>query len=310
MNPLIPSLVALTPFISTSIPNANRAGEIMETYRPAIEFREVGRDLSLYGCAIEELEIVGQDPVTLKTRKVNVSLYRGRGTNGSSAVLILPPTGGVNILDRGYANELCYAGITVALVSGWEFKDEVSLDFSMHNKGALRAIAASRHVVEFLNMNKFASIGMLGTSIGAISGSLVMGFEPRISATAFIVGSGRLADVIAESDEQGAIQLRQERFKAFGFKTVEDYKRALREAIWVEPLKYINRLGTRAALVVSADADTTVQSSYQFELAQLLKAENHIRLKGGHRQVIKDTFFSHRGEIVNFFRRNLKGVAQ
>jgi hypothetical protein len=295
-------LAAMAPMITNATPSAALVSEIERTYNSKIESQVIDSERSLFGCLIEKYQIIGHDPVTQKKRDVSVSMYRaGRVREKQNVVIILPPTGGVNILDRAYANELCSSGISVALISGWEHQNESSLDFSMHTNGALRALAAARHVIEFLQTEYPTSIGILGTSIGAIAGTLVMGFDTRVSSGVFIVGSARFADVIAESDETGASSLRLKRMKALGLNTVEEYRQAVRKAVVIEPSSFIGYTGKKRALVLSADADTTVASQYQFELADLLQAETHIRLRGNHLQGIKDSFWLHRKDILNFF---------
>lgn len=301
--------MTLIPMAASAATATDIAAKIEQFYNPAIEFRQVSSSWSLYGCSIEEFQVLGQDPVTLERRTVNVSIYRAQGEReGQHTVIILPPTGGVNILDRGYANELCSSGLTVAMISQWEHQTEVSVDFSMHDNGALRAIAASRHVIEFLETQHPRAIGILGTSVGAIAGFLVLSIEPRISSAALIVGSARFADVIAESDETGASKLRQDRMKILGLKNRDEYRRAVRQNVNIEPSTLIGYTGMKPALVVSADADTTVPTEYQLELANLLQAEVHLQLRGNHRQAITETFCQHRGDIVNFFRRTLRGI--
>lgn len=282
------------------------ATAIEASYNSRIESEYLRRGRSLFGCVVEQIKILGQDPITLQQRVIDVSVYRARKSDKEQkAVIILPPTGGVNILDRGYANELCSAGITTALISGWDHQNEVSLDFNMHNNGALRMLSATRNVVEFLAQENHQSIGILGTSVGAIGSTLIMQFESRISTAALIVGSARFADVIVDSDEAGTLSLRKKRMAIWGLKDDSDYRKAVREAVFIEPSKFMARLKNKKALVVSADADTTVSSAYQYELADAINANPHLQLKGNHLQVIKQTFFSHRSKIVDFFLKNL-----
>lgn len=282
--------------------------DIEQTYNPHIESRLQNADWSFYGCRIQNIEIRGQDPISFETRKINISLYEAhpkhRG-NSERAVILLPPTGGVNVLDRGYANELCSSGITVALVSGWDHQNDVSLDINMHNRGAFRALAATRHVVEFLTSRNIHSIGVLGTSIGAITGALALGYEPRIKTAALIVGSARFADVITETSEQGAAKLRQERMKHYGFKNLEEYRAAVRGTIKIEPAYFMDEAKSKSTLLLTGDADITVPTNYQLEMVEALKPQNHIVLRGNHYQAIKSSFFWHRAEIVKFFKKNL-----
>ncbi len=303
---LLATTLLSIPSLALSRPKLELRQEIERTYNPQIQARVLNQNFSLYGCRLQNIEITGQDPITLKDRKIKVMLYQGRDRkNTQRAVILLPPTGGVNILDKGYANEICTSGITVALIAGWDHQNDVSLDIEMHNRGAFRALAATRHVVEYLDQNNFNSIGILGTSIGAITSSLVLGYEPRVSTAALIVGSARFADVIAETSEQGAAKLRNERMKHYGYQNLEDYRAAIRNVIRVEPNDFIDEARHKNSLLITGDADITVPTSYQMELVSDLKPQKHISLRGNHFQAIKSSFFWHRTEIVNFFKQNL-----
>jgi hypothetical protein len=308
MRLIIPSLIALNTVTAVAdISPIEARTKIEESYHPEISYNILESDWSLYGCKIQKIQISGKDPVTSETRDVNVSLYKPRKGSNGSVVMILPPTGGVNILDRGYANELCSLGITAAIVSSWRYQDETSLDFEMHNNGALRALAAARHVVEFLDSSEYKSIGVLGTSIGAVAGTLVLGFESRVTAAALIAGSANFTDIITTSDEKGAAQLRQARMKKFGYRNLEEYSQAVKKNVWVEPESFITSVEEIKSLVISADNDSTVLSEYQLELAELLQTDNHIHRSGNHLQVIKDSFCYNRNEITDFFVKALGG---
>lgn len=293
--------LTMAPIIASAAPSTDLILQIQHTYNAAIQVQMINATRSLYGCLVEQYRITGQDPVTFEKRNVNVSFYKARHQQIKQNVIILPPTGGVNIIDKGYANELCSSGINVALITGWEHQNETSLDFSMHTNGAFRSLAAARHVIEFLQTKNPNPIGILGTSVGAIAGTLVMGFDNRVTSGVFIVGGARLADVIAESDEMNTSVLRQKRMKYFGFNNLNEYKQAVRKSIQIEPSMFIGYTGKKRAMVLSADADTTVASLHQFELAQMLQAERHIQLKGNHLAGIKDSFWKHRKDIVGFF---------
>lgn len=301
MNFSATAALSVIPLVVSATPHTELLQNIQSSYNPAIEFYRTDTSRSLYGCRIEDFQIVGMDPVNQQKRKVNVSIYRSAGPGKKKMVVILPPTGGVNILDRGYANEMCSLGLTVALVSGWDHQGERSLDFNMHNNGALRALVATRHVIEFLQTEAPDSVGILGTSIGAVAGVLVMAFEPRVSSAALIVGSARFADIVADSDEAGTSSLRQQRMSHLGLHSREQYRDAVRASIKIDPALFMNQITKRPVLVVSADADTTVPSQHQYEMANWLQAEKHLQLRGDHRQVIKDSFFRYRKDIVGFF---------
>jgi hypothetical protein len=280
------------------------AARVAQTYDPKIQTRLISSEWSFYGCRIENHEILGRDPVTGETRKVQVALYLTK-TLSNKVVLILPPTGGVNILDKGYSNEFCSSGINAALVYGWDFQNQSRIDPQMHNEGALRSLAAAKHVVEFLSVKKFTRIGMLGTSIGAISGTLVLGFEPRIAASTLIVGSSKFADVIAESDESGARALRKKRMTEMGLKTLEEYRSFIKQHVWLDPALFLNKSMRARVFTITAEEDTTVPTKYQLDLNQEVNLAQHLSLRGDHTDVIKNMFFYERQRITDFFKAEL-----
>lgn len=272
---------------------------------PKISVKTLKKSLSLYGCKTEDVAIQGTDPVTKSLRTVQVTLYKSIISRSKKAIVLLPPTGGVNVLDRGYANQICRAGISVALVEGWDHQLDTSLDYSMHDNGAIRYLAATQHVIEFLLDRNLTSIGLLGTSIGAVGGTLAFAVDDRIKAATLIVGSARLADIVAFSDEQGANQLRELRRTEFNLNSVTEYQKILNQSISIEPYKYLEGVNfQRKSLIITADEDTTVPSEYQYELVKLLNGKE-LRLKGNHLRAIKDTFWNHSSDIINFFKAHL-----
>lgn len=278
--------------------------EIEATYDPRIKIKSLSSSTSFFGCKLEDVEIYGQDPITSAPRKIAVSLYKTIPPS-RKFVLLLPPTGGTNILDRGYANELCQGGLNVALVHSWDHQNDIGLDIEGHNKAGLRALTAVRHTLEYLAGLQPSSIGFLGTSIGAITGVLAAGYESRLSATALIVGSARFADVIAETQEQGAQVLRQKRFQEFKYKNTEEYRQDLLSKIRIDPRFYVSALKKKPVLLVTSDKDITVPTAYQNELVEALEPQVHLALRGNHTQAILASYVFHRQALTGFFLKNL-----
>jgi pimeloyl-ACP methyl ester carboxylesterase len=273
--------------------------------------RLVQTQRSLFRCQIEDLVVTGIDPIQLVERDIEISIYLAKRPRAPhSAVLVLPPTGGVNILDRGYANELCSRGLNAVIIRQWAHDDEISLDLSMHDNGALRSLIAVRHVMQYLNTRDINRFGLLGTSIGAMTSALVLGFHPEISASVLIVGSARFADVIASSDETAAAEVRRLRMQKLGLSSLERYRDVIRGAVQLEPARFLRGLASErpfapgAHLVVTADSDSTVPTEYQHELAQLLSADR-LDLEGDHGAVIRDAFIWSRRKLVEHLMRQL-----
>lgn len=277
-----------------------------------IEYRKSG--YSFYGCKYQTLQIFGIDPINNQERSTYVDLYLRDDIELSldkkikftgPFVILVPPTGGVNILDRGYANELCSQNISVALVKNWDFQDEISLDFNMHNNGALRAISAIHQVNNFLIDHSASSIGIMGTSVGAISSSLSMAFENNIKAAVFIAGAVDFPNIIARSDEQGANSIREKRMQNLDLKSQEEYQSQVQKNVWINPKDFIQTWKHKPSFVILAEKDTTVPTDLQLEFAKELDNKNLLSIRKNHVDAIKESFFWHRKAVVEFFKRNL-----
>ncbi len=103
-------------------------------------------------------------------------------TEDRKTLFLLPPNGGENILDHVYANHFCYRGYRVTMLTKWDFQDEASLVPTMHDRGTVRALAAMRNTLDYINPERVGQVGILGTSVGAISASLAMSVDDRIAA--------------------------------------------------------------------------------------------------------------------------------
>ena len=263
---------------------------------------------SLRGCTLRDIRIQGKDPVTGETRAVQVREYSARGNgngNGNGkAVVLLPPTGGENILDRGWGNVFCANGIRLLLVQHWAHDDFVSLDLSMHDKGALRSLAAVRNTVEYAVSTGSTRIGILGTSVGALTSTLALGAEPRLRAGALVVGGHGFSDIISRSTEQGAAKLRQDRLKKFGF-TEKQYAEALSRAVTIEPVNFWNPAEQKPVMMVIAKQDVTVPTDTQYALAEKLQPSELIEIDDNHVNAIVATYWKHSDAVLAFFQRSL-----
>ena len=264
--------------------------------------------LSLYGCSLQDLVLTGKDPVTGNLGATSARIYHPAFASDSSdtrSVVLLPPTGGENTLDRGYANALCFAGFKVVLLQRWEHDTDVELDLGMHDKGALRSLTAVRRVVDFLSPDHDRQVGIMGTSVGALSSALALGFDTRLSSAVLIVGGLGMAEIIATTTEKGAAAVRAERMQRLGFKNAADYLSALRQKVTIEPGDFVDFSGPKKVLAFVGTQDVTVPTKNQLELVRAYHAQSD-EYAGDHTATILHTFATKQSAIVDFFSASLK----
>ncbi len=297
-------LFLLILFFST-IAQASDLEKVSEGYSSNVSSALIKKTSSFAFCKLELRHILGQDPLLKNQRKIEVKDYRPRFKSGElKTVLLMPPTGGENIIDHAYANELCTHGIRVVLVSHWDYDDEASLDPIMHDRGALRALAAMRNVIDDINPKK-GQLGIMGTSVGGISAALAMGVDERISAGFFIVTGGGMADIIARSTEKHLAQLRDQRIEKYHLKDVQDYRDFLAPSVVVDPLDFASRIGNRPTSFIVAKDDVTVPTVQQELLIKEFRSQNVERISGDHFHVILKTGLTHKKKIREFFKKYL-----
>lgn len=130
-------------------------------------------------------------------------------------------------------------------------------------------VLATRHEIDP------QQFGLAGTSLGAITGSLVLGVEPRIQHAALLLGGADLAKIIWFSSR---VVNTREALRRDGY--TED---SVREALTsVEPLRYLGQRPHGSPLVVIADYDTVIPEAASMALVQALPQSKVVHLSTGH----------------------------
>ncbi len=288
---------------ASAAPSKSALERVEKSFTPGFQLEEKAAGRSLNFCRLTDVKLSTVDPVERSPALVHLRIYEAR-SKSDRTVILLPPTGGENILDRGYANHLCASGFNVALLQSWDHQTEVTLDPSMHDHGALRSLSAIRHTLDYLNPSRANQVGILGTSVGALSSSLALGFDHRLSTAVLIVGGTGFAEIVARSTETGAAKLREARMKALGMKKLEEYVGYIAEKVEIEPGDFSDFSGKKKVLAFVGTNDDTVPTRNQWDLVKRFDAES-VGYEGNHTETILNTFTWKRGRISDFFEKNL-----
>jgi dienelactone hydrolase len=297
-------LALLFTHVAFAQPSPAVLDRVQQSYDPAVQITTTPGGRSFALCATNSIRLAVNDPITKAPGFVQITEYLPH-SDSDRTVILLPPTGGENAIDDGYANSLCSSDFRVELIQHWYLDTASSLDMGMHDQGALRALAAVRHTLDFLKPSRSTQVGILGTSVGALSSSLALNFDPRINSAVLIVGGLGMAEIIAASTEQGATALRAARMKAFSFSSQTDYLAALRQHVTIEPADFLGFSGPKKVLAFVGTEDATVPTINQRELVAAYGAESD-EYEGDHVHTIVHTFTWDRSRIASFFDKNLR----
>lgn len=232
---------------------------------------------------------------------VEVTKY---GSPKNKSLIIVPPTGGTNYIDRRYADYFCEAGYEVIVLDRWMGQSEPgSFDLGMHQRFYERA---DRAIAMGVAESKAKFIGLLGTSVGALHASVAAGTQNRINAVFIITGGAPIAGIIVNSDQQAMVDLAKKRVQEFGYKSKEEYLAALTPKIKLDPMLVGPGFKNKKLGMMIALDDYTVPTEFQNKLADYWKPAVVLERNTGHFWGIVDTFLFDKDKVLEFFESTFK----
>lgn len=231
--------------------------------------------------------------------QVEVEKYSPRKSGSlDRTVVIFPPTGGVNRIDRSYARQFAKAGAEAIIIVGYTGQSEKSLELSIHQRLHERAIKAYG-VVES-NIPEGNKISVLGTSVGGLFASIVASQYSRPDTVLVIAGGAPIPEIIAHSDEEALAKAREQRMKKFGFKDKQEYADAIKEVFTLDPLNWANGFQEKRLGLVILNEDTTVHTRYQRRLLEHWKTPHVLERDNSHFWGIVYTWTYNSDKVVRF----------
>ncbi len=214
-------------------------------------------------------------------------------------VLILPPTGGENFIDRSYAQNFCDAGINAVIIKNWTGDDEYNLELEIHTRYYNRAQHAIKQVI---NEYQGFQLSILGTSVGGLHASIALARLKEIKKGVLIVSGGDIASIIANTNQDILVEAKKKRFRLFNFKNNEEYVAALRAILPYEPLKInFDSSEKKIGMVISTN-DDIVPTRNQMKLKRKWNPTIISSSWLGHTATVVKTWLFNSSEIINFFK--------
>lgn len=234
--------------------------------------------------------------------KVNVTTYtkNSRASLAHKSLIIVPPTGGTNIIDRSYGRTFCGADFAVYVLNGWSEDTETDTDIEIHQHFYGQAQKAIHAV---LNKITTPFVGILGTSVGALHASIAAATIDRLNAALFIVGGAPIAEIVVNSDQEAMINLRIARSQRYGFKTAEENILAIGKVFSLEPMGQNPTFKNKNIGMVIAEKDLTVPYANQTKLRDFWQPQYILHLSDNHFWAIVKTWLLYSGSLVDFFNR-------
>lgn len=221
-----------------------------------------------------------------------------------SQVIIVPPTGGTNLIDRSYASGLCSRGIHTYILSHWTDDDEYNLELPIHTRFYGRAFRAIGLLVKEIAPK--GKIGILGTSVGGLHAAIAASHYPEITSAYIITGGAHIPSIIANSDQDVMKKAWNERRVRYRYKDKSEYIAALEKVIELEPLNRLKITPTKKFGLVIGTEDKTVPTVNQERLKSLWKPEKVIYKDHDHFWTIINSWLFDADELYGFFTNEEK----
>lgn len=299
----------LTAAQAFATPAPDLAALVAKAYDPHVSFVPYREEkLSPGGCSNGRNFIEAKGAWSQQPRTIELNEYRGKLGPTQRAVIIMPPTGGETWLDQQWGNALCQAGLRAVIVRSFEMiADDDDFNPRMYDHEALEALVAIRQVTDYLQRTGSTSIGIMGTSLGALQASFAVAVDSRLNTAAFIAGGLGLAQIAAYSNEPAQKKLREIRMPAWHMNQ-EQYAEALRRAVHIDVVPYVSPAlaQTKKVYQVIATEDSYVPTANQWRLYHAFGDQQKLEIKHDHVEAIIRNVFQHKTPLVQFFDQNLK----
>lgn len=260
-------------------------------------------------CQITDQSIVAADGITIEYTEYLPPLLDGKIASELnrqlSTIIVMPPTGGVTVLDRRFSTKLCSTRQRVVLVKKWTGLNEPGqIDFEIHNRNFSRANRVIQSLVERFQgaaSGQSQKLRLMGTSLGAQYSISALARLAVFDRAVLIVGGSPLSRVIANSNNTEMKILRDRRFTELKVPSIETYRQTLDSVFKWNDEEQIARISQRTqVLMVVGLEDDAVPTENQEHLEKVIRPARAIRIKADHIGTIMQAYFSHASEIVEF----------
>ena len=229
------------------------------------------------------------------TKEFTVNVSRYGGNLSDKSIIIVPPTGRTNYIDRKYAEQCCAAGFDAYVMDSWTGDIEKTIELEIHQRFYGNAQVAISHVLDQI---KSPYIGLMGTSVGGLHAAIAASYQDRLQAVFVIAGGIPIAEVIVDSDQKAMVNLRKDRQEKYGFKTGEENISAIQKVFEYEPMKLPPKYKEKDLGVSVGLKDDTVPTATQTKLEEFWKPQN------SHFWTIVKTWLFKSSEVLEFFENS------
>lgn len=243
----------------------------------------------------------------ISSPQIEVDVLEYGNRNASKTLLIIPPTGRTNYIDKKYAEQFCQADYDVFILDRWSNDIETTIDLEIHEHFYGQAQKAVSAAIENV---KSPFIGILGTSVGGLHASVAASVQDKVNAVFVITAGISIAEVIVTSDQDAMIGLKRDRVARFGFKNEQENIKAIQNVFSLEPEKLPKKFESKDLGISVAMKDKTVPTATQLKLKEFWKPKKILAYSSSHFWGIVKTWLLDSDQVLEFFEESSRKVVR
>jgi hypothetical protein len=234
--------------------------------------------------------LITANPLTGEDYKSEFHYYETTEEGEHPLVLVLPPIGGVNMVDKSVASYLANRGINVLIALTPENIADLNRPLDDIDGFFIRTTVSVRHLIDFATDREKVDpsrIGGFGASLGGIRLLTLIGVDDRVTSSIMYVAAGNIPEVLANSEQDIIKDYREAKMKELGLESREEYFDLLTQYSTVEPLHNVHNFEADNVFMKISNKDKSVPTKNQWETQEAIGIQN-----------IKETDSSHVGAVI------------
>jgi len=255
------------------------------------------------GYNVYEGTIRGFNPIDATPFPSSFIYYRSEKTGPRPLILIQPVIRGITPVELGLAKFFASEGYHAFISKIPEDIADTTRQISDFENFLLRANAAVRSQLDILAQRPevdSTKIAAIGSSLGGIRTTFLLGSDPRPKAAMMYVAGGDLPFILATTDQELLVNYRNFRMRDDGLASLKEYENKIRASMEIDPLLMAPFIDTERVQMVISQNDLTVPTSTQYKLWQALGRPKAQIVGAGHVGSVITSYF-HRKKILQFF---------
>jgi dienelactone hydrolase len=312
-------LFFISPFSSAREPlSENDIAGIIDEFQYENNYTEVSSKQSggnWDSCWTYEKVIQVDYPGMTEPLRVNLVQFipnRNRlGEEQIPAVIMIPPIGGMNMLDRRMAETFCSSRMSALVLtddfayieaqSAGSLRPPEDHQETFYRVGA--AVKGSMAMIAADNNLDYEKVGIFGVSLGGVLGSFMMATQVDVAAGYFIVAGGDIPHILAVSQQTEVARIRRKRMQAEGLENQQAYEEYLRQHIFFDPLDLAITMMPETINMVVAQRDSSVPTPNQMSLYEAFGQPETRFINSGHVDAVISALFwaNNRRDVARFF---------